>query len=172
VFARRGFAATAISNITEAAEVSRPTFYVYFTSKEDVLRHVAEAVRDDFLAAHSYTGPIVDDQRALSAASVRAFLLAYRDYLPILQVFEEQAANDPQIAAIQEEIVMRPRRRTIGQIKRMIAAGATPAAPPEVIAISIRSILVAASTMIDREFGSLDEAVEHCTDLYLRMVGF
>lgn len=45
-FAERGLAATAVSDIVRAAGVAQGTFYLYFTSKDDVVLAVAERLGD------------------------------------------------------------------------------------------------------------------------------
>jgi AcrR family transcriptional regulator len=47
IFQRRGYAGTTIDRITDAAGVSRATFYTYFPSKRDVLLSLgADSIRD------------------------------------------------------------------------------------------------------------------------------
>lgn len=42
-FAKRGYHATQVSDIIEAAGIARGTFYLYFDSKEDVFREILDA---------------------------------------------------------------------------------------------------------------------------------
>lgn len=51
VFAERGVANTAVSDIVRAAGVAQGTFYLYFDSKEDVVLAVVERMADDMAAA-------------------------------------------------------------------------------------------------------------------------
>lgn len=44
VFAERGYHSTSISNIIERAEIARGTFYLYFTSKRDILNEILENI--------------------------------------------------------------------------------------------------------------------------------
>jgi AcrR family transcriptional regulator len=50
-FSQLGYARTTVADITERAEVSRATFYVYFASKDKVFRVLTERLRDAFLEA-------------------------------------------------------------------------------------------------------------------------
>ena len=47
VFARRGVANTAVSDIVKAAGVAQGTFYLYFDSKDAAILAVVEQVLDD-----------------------------------------------------------------------------------------------------------------------------
>ncbi len=44
LFGEKGFDATTIDDMTERAGLSHGTFYLYFSSKEDILRHLGEEV--------------------------------------------------------------------------------------------------------------------------------
>ena len=77
LFLQRGFDQTTIEDITEAADVSKRSFFDYFPSKEDVVSawqdafadHLAEAV-----AARPTNEPLVRVvEEALSAAVIAAF---------------------------------------------------------------------------------------------------
>ena len=45
-FARQGVAATSVADIVRAAGVAQGTFYLYFTSKDDVILAVVAGVAD------------------------------------------------------------------------------------------------------------------------------
>jgi AcrR family transcriptional regulator len=51
VFAKKGFAATRVEDILEAADVARRTFYKHFGNKEDVLAAIYELATGELLEA-------------------------------------------------------------------------------------------------------------------------
>ena len=51
VFAERGFHGARVSDIAEAADVAKGTFYLYFTSKEAIFRHLIDDFFGRLLAA-------------------------------------------------------------------------------------------------------------------------
>lgn len=73
LFARQGYDATTVGDIAEAAQVSRASFFRYFTAKEDVLSGDDEERRDAFFAALDKHGdrPTLDALR-LAARTVLA----------------------------------------------------------------------------------------------------
>ncbi|MGW3728473.1 TetR/AcrR family transcriptional regulator, partial [Streptomyces sp. NPDC000851] len=135
VFEQRGYARTAIADITAAAEVSRATFYVYFASKEAVFGVLAGEVRDRFLAAQELDGLDAEDPYAVAEATIAAYLDAYVENLAFLTVLEHQAITDPAMYALREEIHTRPRGRGARYIAHLAQRGmADPVAPPEAVA--------------------------------------
>lgn len=112
VFARRGFAATRVEDILDAAGVARRTFYKYFASKEDVLSAIYElATREltSHIQAAAVGGGARDPLHAL-----RLGLDAYLDYhlanAPLLRVLVQQAlVSDSPLArrrrAFREELI-------------------------------------------------------------------
>ena len=77
-FSQLGYARTTVADITERAEVSRATFYVYFASKDDVFRVLTEQLRDAFLEAQEAHGADQDDPAAVAAASVTVSSMSTR----------------------------------------------------------------------------------------------
>src|ERR1700744_4396766 len=65
-FSELGYARTTVADITERAEVSRATFYVYFASKDDVFRMLTEQLRDEFLEAQRARSADRDDPVAVA----------------------------------------------------------------------------------------------------------
>jgi AcrR family transcriptional regulator len=172
VFARLGYARTTIADITEEAEVSRATFYVYFASKADVFRAVALGVRDRFLAAHELPDVDVDDPYELAHTSSAAYLKAAVDHRELLTVIEHQGLADPDIAQIWRELRERPLQRTARYITRVTAAGlARPAAPARMIAEAIYGMFMHYAHLVAAEPDEYGEAVEHLTAMYLRLLG-
>jgi len=69
LFRHKGFAATTIEEIAEAAEVSRGTFFNYFPSKEALLQHLGERQAEATAAALDVvlTNPQLDTRQKLIA---------------------------------------------------------------------------------------------------------
>ena len=85
LFLSRGIAATSVEQITERAAVAKGTFYLYFSSKEDVLAALAERYGDELLepikaAVAARRG---DDWKGKLAAWVTATVNAYLDSIQL-----------------------------------------------------------------------------------------
>lgn len=101
VFARKGYRNTGVSDIIARAKVARGTFYLYFTSKEQVFN----AIVDDFHRRITQAVEAVDDAattaapagpRALLEASFRRwleFFAANRDAATV--ILKEASSIDP-----------------------------------------------------------------------------
>ncbi len=98
LFAERGVANTAVSDIVKAAGVAQGTFYLYFASKDDAVLAVVEKIGADMLgaidAAVSASGPAAVDK-----------LLALRD---VLMRFDEDRA-----AVALADFIHRPENRAL-----------------------------------------------------------
>jgi AcrR family transcriptional regulator len=75
VFSRRGFDATRVEDILQAADVARRTFYKHFHNKEEVLAAIYELATGELLAAMQALEPTEDPLDA-----VRAAMDTYLDY--------------------------------------------------------------------------------------------
>ncbi len=110
LFLDNGFAATSISDIAEAAEVSAQTIYATFGSKAGVLaRAIDVALVGDYeeLPAFDRAPPLQD----------ATDFVAYGDFLrkinervaPLIRVMEQSAATDPTLAELRSALVERIR---------------------------------------------------------------
>lgn len=172
VFAQYGFADTTVNHITREAKVSRPAFYLYFTSKQEVFAAVVSMVRDEFMAVHE--NPEVDesDPVALAKASSRAFLAASVDNHGLMNVIEHQAIYDPKIAEMWAEIQLRPMRRVARYIRRVSAAGqADPAASPEVTARAVVGLFNQFGANAPTDAKEFEDLVEQLAAIFLRLLG-
>ena len=127
LFVERGFAATRIDEVATAAGVSKGTLYLYYASKEELLKAVIRerlsdeiAVGTQFVAAH--TGTHADLLRQL----VEQWWRRVYDS-PTSGVFKliiTEVRSFPEISAYYYREVVEPGKRLIGGVlERGIAAG-------------------------------------------------
>lgn len=90
----RGFAETSIASITRAAGVSQGTFYIYFRSKEDVLRelvlHMGRSLRRHLTEAIAGAANRIDAERR----GLHAFLVFVRRHPDLYRVVGESQSVD------------------------------------------------------------------------------
>ena len=98
VFEERGYDATRMADIAEAAGVSYGTVYTWFPTKDAVLMAVVDGVVNglyDSLRTPEHTDPIERIERAN-----RSYLDAYRANARLLEVVEQAATTDREFRAV------------------------------------------------------------------------
>lgn len=142
VFVERGYSGATAAAITADAGVSRPTFYVYFASREEIFAALARRVRDDFLSAQE-PEHVAESPAEMLALTVRSFAAAVHAHGPLLTLIEQRAQVDPEIADLADEISERPIRRFTKYLDRQLQAGLiAPKVPNRVVAETIGHTLV------------------------------
>jgi AcrR family transcriptional regulator len=101
VFAEVGYHRCVVSSITEAAGCSRAAFYQYFSSKEDVFRHLAGQVARQLTASAEALEAITPDVAGWE--TLRAWIdrhaVIYDRYESVFRVFQAAAESDAVVAA-------------------------------------------------------------------------
>ena len=100
VFGEDGYHDCGVIRITEVAGCSRAAFYQYFTSKEDVFRHLAGQVVRQLASSAEALGPITPDEAGWQ--TLRAWIgrhgEIYDHYEPVFRAFQAAAESDEAIA--------------------------------------------------------------------------
>jgi len=101
VFAEVGYHRCGISKITKVAGCSRAAFYQYFSSKEDVFRHLAGQVARQVTASAEALDPITPDQPGWDSLRdwVDRYAAIYHRYEPVFRVFQAAAESDEAVAS-------------------------------------------------------------------------
>jgi AcrR family transcriptional regulator len=98
LFMERGIAGTAVSDIVREPGVAQGTFYLYFSSKDDVVDAVVEQIADEMVIsmtaiAQTSALPAVDKLRRMGWQLFRD-LLAERDVLDHIHRAEHEQVHD------------------------------------------------------------------------------
>jgi AcrR family transcriptional regulator len=95
-FADRGYHAARVDDVVRAAKTSHGTFYLYFSSKEDLLRALALECAREWNELAEGLGPVTDD--AAGRDELRRFLGGfvdiYRRYGPVIRAWMEDQVED------------------------------------------------------------------------------
>lgn len=114
VFEQLGYAATTVADITEAAGVSRATFYVYFSSKVDVFEVLAREVGDAYLEAQRVRREGEADVLEVLRRTIGTTLEVEVRYRSFLVVMDHQSIADDAVKQrwnqIQQEVIDRTAR--------------------------------------------------------------
>lgn len=102
VFAARGYHAARVDDIVRAARTSHGTFYLYFSSKEDLLRALAIECAREYEALAAEIGEI--DRTAEGAAEVERvvtrFFAIYRQYGPVIRAWMEDQVAEREVSRL------------------------------------------------------------------------
>ena len=135
VFAEKGIGRTTVSDITEAAEVAKGTFYLYFDSKDHLVAALKERFVDEILqhATGLYARVGKDDWWQLvdeTLTSFVDFMLEHRGMIQVMVQEGETPETSPYFAECQRRID----EMFAASIKMGIDAGAFSVEDPVLIA--------------------------------------
>ena len=171
VFEERGYAATRMQDVAEAAGVSHGTVYTWFGSKDDLLTEVTHTIVGEVMDASRDRASDVDPYARLAAAN-RRFLAGYRRNGRMLAVVEEAASADPEWVSLLDDLREVYVTRTRRTLRRLQADGHVAAdVDPDVAAPALTGMV---ETFARRTAGSSappDADVEALTRLWARAVG-
>lgn len=161
------FTVLSTSRIVEEAGVSRPTFYIHFASKQQLLQRLAADVLGELTQAAS---GFIDDPR-LGRAELRAsldrVLEVYLADAAVLAGVLELAAYDTETAKAYDALISEVAARTAVHIQRRRKLGGRRHRSPEMTASVLAWMVERACTQIARgaDQVTLDELAETLTDV-------
>jgi TetR/AcrR family transcriptional regulator, ethionamide resistance regulator len=117
------FTELGIGQIAAEAGIARPTFYLYFSDKSELLLRLAESLQIGVL---EQTSDVAVDLEAITQA-YRDGLAFYRERKHLLAAVLEVAGYDSEVRAGWEAFLERFVRREVGLLRAEQEAGRTPA---------------------------------------------
>ena len=159
-FETRGYRATSVADIVQAAEVSRGTFYLYFENKQDVFAQVLAAAGDRLYSeGRGHYDP--KRPRASIAAGIRAYLGTIR--APMWRATMEAALESPELARRWLTIRDRFIERIVRHLKR---SGVRRDLDPRVAAEGLAAMVefFAATNLVLRDPSASAEELDHAAD--------
>jgi AcrR family transcriptional regulator len=99
VFSNRGYHATRVDDVVRAARTSHGTFYLYFSSKEDLLRALAVQCSEQMEALSTTLGEVGPDEAGWQELRrfLDEFLTTYARYGPVIRAWMEDHVDDRQV---------------------------------------------------------------------------
>jgi len=102
VFADVGYAKASIARIADQAGVSRATFYVYFTARQEVFQVLTEELIAGAQRAQRDPGVDISDPRGIIRASIRTVLRLYTSKAALLTIVEQQSRLEEGVQGLWE----------------------------------------------------------------------
>ena len=124
VFDEVGYHQCGVVRITEVAGCSRASFYQYFSSKEDVFRHLAGQVGRQLMASADVLRPMTPDAAGWSVirAWVDRHTAIYARYEPVFEAFQAAAESDDAVASNSVRIL----HRHVASVRARVTATTLP----------------------------------------------
>jgi AcrR family transcriptional regulator len=99
VFAEKGFHAARVDDIVRTARASHGTFYLYFSSKEDLLRALAVQCSEQIEGLATTLGAVTPDDAGWQELRrfLDDFLTTYARYGPVIRAWMEDHVDDRQV---------------------------------------------------------------------------
>ncbi|WP_227996710.1 TetR/AcrR family transcriptional regulator [Nocardia australiensis] len=173
-FAEHGYDHTSVETITTRAQVSRATFYAYFSSKDEVFRAITEQVCTQFLDAQLVVNVEATEPIEVIGATTRAFADAVFANGALVALIEHRAGVDPTIGALWSQVRIRLRRRFTAFLEGVEDRGEIdPCAPLwRIVETLSDALLIGASRLADADHDAREQFVADHIAIAERLIGF
>ena len=171
VFEEDGFDGASVSRIVDEASVSRGTFYLYFESKEDIFRTLAEDLLQQVVELQR---PDETDPRETIRRAIAGFIVYYRDHARLMAVLEQVATHDEGFRKLRRDMRRGVAERAVRFIASLQRKGVVPTT------VDPRYAATALTGMVDRfayvwlvleEDFEEAEVVENLTTIWFQAIG-
>jgi AcrR family transcriptional regulator len=139
VFADRGYHAARVDDIVKAAKVSHGTFYLYFSSKQDLFRAIAETIASEMVALAKELPPLDEDDEDDGDAFrgwLERFNTLYEQHGRFLKTWTEAEISDNDLGRAAQGLVAEFSRQLATRVR-----AADPTLDPGIAAFALVSMI-------------------------------
>ncbi|GAA4282732.1 TetR/AcrR family transcriptional regulator [Brevibacterium daeguense] len=170
VFTRLGYTRTTIADIAAEAGSTRPTVYSYFSSKEDIFRHLAEQVSETFSSGQVMPTELAPDQ-IIRTADTR-YLRNYVDNIGLLTIIQHQSLAESTMSSLWEDMHSRINGAHIRFMERLRQRGvAKPVAPLNSIANAVNGIVMRYAQLLSDSESDFEQLADDLVQIHLSLLG-
>ena len=119
----RPFRELTVDEVMRRTDLSRPSFYVYFRDRHELVLRVVEHIGGELFAMSErwYSG--TGDGRTLVGEAVDGIVGVFAEHGPVLRALADAAVDDPRVETAYGELIQRFVDATARHIEGEIAAG-------------------------------------------------
>jgi len=119
----RPFRDLTVDEVMRGTELSRPSFYVYFRDRHQLILRVVDHIGAELrtMSGRWYTG--AGDGPALAREAMEGIVEVYAAHGPVLHALSEAAASDPEVEHVYSALVQSFVDATVHHIEAETAAG-------------------------------------------------
>jgi len=140
VFADRGYHAARVDDIVKAAEVSHGTFYLYFSSKQDLFRAIAEGIAAEMVALAKQLPSLGREDEAVFRDWLERFHALYEQHGRFLKTWTEAEITDSDQGRTARDLVTEFSRQLATRV-RAADHGLDPRLDPGAAAFALVSMI-------------------------------
>ena len=128
----RPFRDMTVDEVMRRTELSRPSFYVYFRDRHQLVLRVVERIREEIMQIADMWFRGGRDGPAEIRASMDGVVVAFREHGPVLRALSDAAADDARVEAVYAALVEAFVGAIAEHVERELAVGnALPLEPRE-----------------------------------------
>src|SRR5215210_6992343 len=119
----RPFRELTVDDLMRRTELSRPSFYVYFKDRHDVVLRVAHHIGDELMAVSERWYEGTGDGPTLIREAIEGVVRVCAENGPVLHALADAAADDPGAEEVYAALIQRFVEATTRHIEKQVAAG-------------------------------------------------
>lgn len=168
-----GYSRASVARIVREARRAHGTFYLHFSSKEDIYEGLLQQIWDDL---HDQSRAIWRNDKPIDSVheTVRRYVLSYRDNVDLWKLLTDMSATNPKFRGIRDE----RRRAFVRRIERGIQRSRSHAdlgsMRTDILAELLAGMVddICAMTFIHGRDLDVEDLVDHITTVWARAVGY
>jgi TetR/AcrR family transcriptional regulator, ethionamide resistance regulator len=139
----RPFREMTVDEVMRRTDLSRPSFYVYFRDRHDLVLRVVERLGGELYAMSQRWYAATSEGRVAAAEAIEGIVRVFSQHGPVLRALADAATDDPRVEAAYVNLVEGFIDATADHIDKEIAAG-------KVLAVDARETATALVWMMER----------------------